>query len=97
MPAKRLRSSPTGASPAATRGFCIGHVGPEAAVGGPIGLVKDGDIISIDAERGTLDLEVSSAELERRRADLEGAAKCVPDRGHCGNSRTKWGLRDTGL
>ena len=51
-----------------TRGLCIGHVGPEAAVGGPIGLVKDGDMISIDAEKGTLDLEVSSEELERRRA-----------------------------
>ena len=37
-----------------TRGFCIGHVGPEAAVGGPIGLLQDGDIISIDAEKGTL-------------------------------------------
>jgi dihydroxy-acid dehydratase len=53
----------------ATRGFCVGHVGPEAAVGGPIGLIKNGDIISIDAERGTLDLEVSEAEMiERRRA-----------------------------
>jgi dihydroxy-acid dehydratase len=50
-----------------TRGFCIGHVGPEAAVGGPIGLVKDGDMISIDAEKGTLDLELSKAELDRRR------------------------------
>ena len=53
----------------ATRGFCIGHVGPEAAVGGPIGLVKDGDIINIDAETGTLDLEVDAHELERRRQD----------------------------
>ena len=53
----------------ATRGFCIGHVGPEAAVGGPIGLVKDGDIINIDAETGTLDLEVDADELERRRQD----------------------------
>jgi dihydroxy-acid dehydratase len=52
----------------ATRGFCIGHVGPEAAVGGPIGLVEDGDIIAIDADTGTLDLEVEPAELERRRA-----------------------------
>ena len=51
-----------------TRGLCIGHVGPEAAVGGPIGLLKDGDMISIDAENGTLDLEVSPEELERRRA-----------------------------
>ncbi len=53
----------------ATRGFCIGHVGPEAAVGGPIGLLKDGDIISIDAEKGTLDVEIDTAELERRKKD----------------------------
>ncbi len=52
----------------ATRGFCIGHVGPEAAVGGPIALVEDGDIISIDAEAGTIDLEVEEDELERRRS-----------------------------
>src|SRR5205085_4548879 len=41
----------------ATRGFCIGHVGPEAAVGGPIGLLQNGDIIAIDAETGTLAVE----------------------------------------
>ncbi len=52
-----------------TRGFCIGHVGPEAAVGGPIALVRDGDIIAIDAEKGTLDLEVPEEELARRRAE----------------------------
>ncbi|MFP3920775.1 MAG: dihydroxy-acid dehydratase [Dichotomicrobium sp.] len=52
----------------ATRGFCIGHVGPEAAVGGPIALIEDGDPILIDAERGVIDLEVDAAELERRRA-----------------------------
>src|SRR5690606_27138680 len=50
-----------------TRGFCIGHVGPEAAVGGPIGLLKDGDMISIDAAKGTIDVEVDEAELARRR------------------------------
>src|SRR5262249_4286694 len=43
----------------ATRGFCIGHVGPEAYDGGPIGLLRDGDIISIDADNGTLDVELS--------------------------------------
>lgn len=53
----------------ATRGFCIGHVGPEAAVGGPIGLLKDGDVIVIDAEKGTLDVELSDAELEARRKE----------------------------
>jgi dihydroxy-acid dehydratase len=51
----------------ATRGFCIGHVGPEAAVGGPIGLLRDGDVISIDAEAGTLDVALSDAELAARR------------------------------
>jgi dihydroxy-acid dehydratase len=50
-----------------TRGFCIGHVGPEAAVGGPIALVCNGDVISIDADAGRLDLEVSEAELAKRR------------------------------
>src|SRR5690606_39028026 len=53
----------------ATRGFCIGHVGPEAAVGGPIALIRDGDMISIDAAKGTLDLEVDAGEMERRRAE----------------------------
>jgi dihydroxy-acid dehydratase len=53
----------------ATRGLCIGHVGPEAAVGGPIALVKDGDIISIDATKGTIDLEVDPDELARRKAE----------------------------
>ena len=50
-----------------TRGFCIGHVGPEAADGGPIALVKDGDIITIDAELGTIDIDVSKEELESRK------------------------------
>ena len=52
----------------ATRGFCIGHVGPEAQQGGPIGLVEDGDMIAIDAGAGTIELEVSEAELAERRA-----------------------------
>jgi dihydroxy-acid dehydratase len=51
-----------------TRGFCIGHVGPEAADCGPIALVEDGDIITIDAEAGTIDLEVDPAILDERRA-----------------------------
>jgi len=51
----------------ATRGFCIGHIGPEAAVGGPIGLLRDGDIIEIDAEKGTLNVRLSTQELEARR------------------------------
>lgn len=51
----------------ATRGFCIGHVGPEAAVGGPIALVKDGDRITIDADKGTIDVHLSDEELANRR------------------------------
>src|SRR5713101_8480455 len=51
----------------ATRGFCIGHVGPEAAVGGPIALLRDGDIIALDAEAGTLNVELGEAELAARR------------------------------
>ncbi len=51
----------------ATRGFCIGHVGPEAALGGPIGLLQDGDMIAIDAEVGSIDVELSEVELEERR------------------------------
>jgi dihydroxy-acid dehydratase len=54
-----------------TRGFCIGHVGPEAAVGGPIGLLRDGDIITIDAEAGILDVDVSEEEFSKRRAEFK--------------------------
>lgn len=53
----------------ATRGFCIGHVGPEAQVGGPIGLLKDGDIIAIDAVEGTLNVQLSDVELSERKKD----------------------------
>ena len=55
----------------ATRGFCIGHVGPEAAVGGPIGLIRDGDIITIDAVDGVLDVDVSEDEMSRRRSEWQ--------------------------
>ena len=51
----------------ATRGFCIGHVGPEAAVGGAIALLQDGDIITIDAIEGVISVDLSDAELEARR------------------------------
>ena len=53
----------------ATRGMCIGHVSPEAAAGGAIGLVRDGDTIHIDARRGTIELRVSEGELQARRRD----------------------------
>eukprot|EP00924_Labyrinthula_sp_SR-Ha-C_P011225 maker-scaffold_48-snap-gene-1.37-mRNA-1 protein AED:0.02 eAED:0.02 QI:209/1/1/1/0.75/0.6/5/70/592 len=49
-----------------SHGFIIGHVTPEAFVGGPIGLLKDGDIIEIDAEKGTLDVQLSEGEMARR-------------------------------
>jgi len=57
-----------------TRGFCIGHVGPEAAEGGPIALVENGDIIAIDAEAGTIDLKVDEAVLAERRAKWQPRA-----------------------
>jgi dihydroxy-acid dehydratase len=50
-----------------SHGFCIGHVVPEAQVGGPIALVQDGDVISVDAVKNTIELHVSPEELERRR------------------------------
>jgi len=52
----------------ATRGLCIGHVGPEAADGGPIGLLRDGDVIDIDAAAGTLSVRLTDDELAARRA-----------------------------
>jgi len=52
----------------ATHGFCIGHVGPEAAVGGPIAMLKNGDRIVIDADKGTIDMLVPEAELAARKA-----------------------------
>ncbi len=52
-----------------TRGFCIGHVGPEAAVGGPIGLLKNGDMITMDAINGTISVALSDEELARRKAE----------------------------
>jgi dihydroxy-acid dehydratase len=50
----------------ATRGFCVGHVGPEAAVGGPIALVRDGDVITLDADTGEISVNVSEADLAAR-------------------------------
>ncbi len=67
----------------ATRGFCVGHVGPEAADGGPIALVQDGDIIVIDAEAGTIEIEVDAATLAERRKDWQ-------PRGHDYNSGALW-------
>jgi len=72
----------------ATRGFCIGHVGPEAAECGPIALVEDGDIIAIDATLGTIDLEVDETVLEERR-------KAWQPREHDYRSGTLWRYSQT--
>jgi dihydroxy-acid dehydratase len=58
----------------ATRGFCVGHVGPEAAVGGPIGLLRDGDIVTIDATTGELSADLSDAELAQRHKEWKPRA-----------------------
>jgi dihydroxy-acid dehydratase len=71
----------------ATRGLCIGHVGPEAAVGGPIALVHDGDMISIDADAGTIDLEVPAEVLEQRR-------RTWTPRAHAHQSGALWKFAD---
>jgi dihydroxy-acid dehydratase len=61
----------------ATRGFCVGHVGPEAAVGGPIGLLKDGDMITINALIGELSVALSDEELDRRRKAWTGPRETI--------------------
>jgi dihydroxy-acid dehydratase len=53
----------------ATRGFCVGHVGPEAALGGPIGMLRDGDIIALDAVAGTIEVKLTADELAKRKKD----------------------------
>ena len=58
----------------ASRGACIGHVSPEAAVGGPIALVEEGDIIVIDIDANTLNVKVSDEELAKRK---ENWKRCV--------------------
>jgi dihydroxy-acid dehydratase len=58
----------------ATRGFCVGHVGPEAAVGGPIALLRDGDVIELDAVNGTLNVKLAPDELERRAREWKPRA-----------------------
>lgn len=72
----------------ATRGLCIGHVGPEAATGGPIALIEDGDIIDIDAEAGVLSIRLDEATLAARRA------KWTPRR-HGFQSGTIWKYAQT--
>ena len=59
----------------ATRGLCVGHIGPEAAVGGPIGLLRDGDIIEIDGDKGTLDVKLTKSELDKRTSEWKPRAE----------------------
>ena len=54
----------------ATRGFCVGHVGPEAAAGGPIALLRNGDMIEIDAAEGRIDMELEDEEIKRRKQEM---------------------------
>jgi dihydroxy-acid dehydratase len=61
----------------ATRGFCIGHVGPEAAHGGPIALLKDGDQITIDAPNGTISVDLSDEELAIRKTAWSGPRETI--------------------
>ena len=61
----------------ATRGFCVGHVGPEAAHGGPIGMLEDGDMITIDALKGEISVDLSDADLEARKAKWGGARETI--------------------
>ena len=61
----------------ATRGFCVGHVGPEAAHGGPIALINDGDVITIDAIKGELSVDLSDEELAKRKDAWAGARETI--------------------
>ena len=61
----------------ATRGFCVGHVGPEAAHGGPIALLHDGDVITLDAIQGTIDVALSDETLAERRASWTGPRETI--------------------
>jgi len=62
----------------ATRGLMLGHVAPEAALGGPIGAVHDGDIIHIDIQRRKLEIEISDAALRERMASWKPAPSRYP-------------------
>lgn len=61
----------------ATRGFCVGHVGPEAAHCGPIGLLRNGDIITINAIKGEISVDLSDEELSKRKAEWAGPRETI--------------------
>ncbi len=79
----------------ATHGFCVGHVGPEAAVGGPIALLRNGDRIVIDADKGTIDMLVPEAELAARKRRLATAPTPTTTPVRSGNMRNWWGRRSS--
>ena len=68
----------------ATRGFCVGHISPEAAVGGPIALIKNGDIIEINAAKGTIKLIIDDNELIKRKK-VGNQKKMIFRQEHFGN------------
>ena len=61
----------------ATRGFCVGHVGPEAAQGGPIAMLKNGDVITLNAIEGTISVDLSEEELAERKANWAGPKETI--------------------
>jgi dihydroxy-acid dehydratase len=61
----------------ATRGFCVGHVGPEAAHGGPIALIRTGDMITIDAVKGEISVALTDEEFEARKKDWAGPRETI--------------------
>jgi len=65
----------------ATRGFCVGHVGPEAAHAGPIALLRNGDVITINAVTGELSVALSDDELAARKSDWKGPRKTIYSNG----------------
>ena len=63
-------------------GTCVLHVSPESAAGGPLGLIRDGDMIHLDALSGTLEVELTDEEMEKRRADAPAVTRTAPPRGY---------------
>ena len=61
-----------------TRGLCIGHITPEASIGGPIGLIEDGDIIEININKRTIDLKIPEEEFEKRKKNFTPYINEVP-------------------
>ncbi len=79
-----------------SHGFVVGHISPEAAVGGPIGLLRSGDRISIDAVKREIRVELSAAELRRRRAALEAARGRMRSRASSPSTRASWAVPRAG-